>query len=82
MAELNVVEEKAWKQHLTDMALESVKANFSGKASDVFQLSLQGLDAEAIAEKMDLKVSSVYRLKTRVKTRLIEEIRLLRDKYE
>ena len=82
MAELNVVEEKAWKQHLTDMALESVKANFSGKAIDVFQLSLQGLDAEAIAEKMDLKVSSVYRLKTRVKTRLIEEIRLLRDKYE
>ena len=49
---------------------------------DAFRLSLKGKAVEEIAEELDLKENSVYRLKNRVKERLIQEIRHLREELE
>jgi len=71
-----------WRKYLTNVALENIRKQFSGKAIDVFLLSLKNLKVEQIAERLDLKVDSVYRLKNRVKEQLLLEIKRLRTELE
>jgi len=72
----------AWRQHLTSLALDNIEPFFSGKAVKVFRLSLQGMDVPQIAKELNIQEASVYRLKTRVKSRLIEEVQRLRNELE
>lgn len=71
-----------WRKYLTNVALENIRTQFSGKAIDVFLLSLKNLNVEQIATKLDLKPDSVHRLKNRVKDQLILEIKRLRTELE
>jgi RNA polymerase sigma-70 factor (ECF subfamily) len=71
-----------WRKYITNVALENIRKQFSGKAVEVFLLSLKNLNAEQIAEKLDLKPDSVYRLKNRVKDQLVLEIKRLRTELE
>ena len=82
LPEIDNIAEREWEIHLTNLALENIEPLFSGKAVDAFRLTLQGKSVEEIAAKLDLKENSVYRLKNRVKERLILEIRHLRDDLE
>ena len=76
------IAEREWEIHLKNMALENIEPLFSGKAVEVFKLSLTGMSVEEIASKLELKENSVYRLKNRVKERLIQEIIHLREELE
>lgn len=76
------IAEKEWGVHISNMALDNIRPLFSGKAIKVFQLSLDGMDVSRIAQKMELKENSVYRLKNRVKARLITEVAELRKELE
>jgi RNA polymerase sigma-70 factor (ECF subfamily) len=82
LPEIDNIAEREWEIHLTNMALENIGPLFSGKAVDAFRLTLEGKSVEEIANQLDLKENSVYRLKNRVKERLIQEIRHLRDELE
>jgi RNA polymerase sigma factor (sigma-70 family) len=82
LLDIDKVSEAAWKQHLATLALDNIGQHFSGKAVKVFRLSLQGLEVPQIASELDIQEASVYRLKTRVKARLIEEIQHLRSELE
>ncbi len=82
LPEIDDIAEREWEIHLTNLALENIEPLFSGKAVDAFRLTLQGKSVEQIAVELDLKDNSVYRLKNRVKERLIQEIRHLRDELE
>lgn len=82
LSSIETVEESAWKHHITNMALQNIKSSFSGKAIEAFQLSLNGMETPAIAKELGIQEASVYRLKTRVKALLIDEIQRLRETYE
>lgn len=82
LPEIDAIAEREWEIHLTNLALENIEPLFSGKAVDAFRLTLKGKSVEEIAATLDLKENSVYRLKNRVKERLIQEIRHLRDEIE
>lgn len=82
MPDLDQIAEEEWGIYLTNMALERVRLLFSGKAIQVFMLSAEGIAADEIAKKMNLKENSVYRLKNRVKVRLASEIEQLRSELE
>ncbi|VGO18850.1 hypothetical protein SCARR_00903 [Pontiella sulfatireligans] len=82
MPEIDRIAEREWGLYLTNLALERVGDLFSGKAMQVFMMSLEGMGAEEIARKMELKENSVYRLKNRVKVRLALEIEQLRSELE
>ncbi|MEI6892853.1 MAG: sigma-70 family RNA polymerase sigma factor [Pontiella sp.] len=82
LPEIDQIAEREWEIHLTNLALENIEPLFSGKAVDAFRLTLKGKNVEEIAAELDLKENSVYRLKNRVKERLIQEIRHLRDELE
>jgi RNA polymerase sigma factor (sigma-70 family) len=70
--------EKEWQKYILSIALQNLRQVFSGKAMRVFSLSLKGEPPESIASSLDLRLESVYVLKTRVKTRLTREITRLR----
>ena len=78
-ADIEEIAEREWEIHLTNMALDRIRDKFSGRAIQVFMMSLKGADVREISRQMELKENSVYRLKNRVKHRLIEEIKLLRE---
>ena len=80
--EFEEIYRKEWQTYITNIALENIKPLFSGKAVEAFTMSLTSASAEQIAEKLDIKVQSVYNLKNRVKGRLIKEIQHLRSELE
>jgi RNA polymerase sigma-70 factor (ECF subfamily) len=82
LPEIESIAEKEWEIHLTNLALENIEPLFSGKAVDAFRMTLEGKSVEDIAKELDLKENSVYRLKNRVKERLIQEIIQLRQELE
>jgi RNA polymerase sigma factor (sigma-70 family) len=82
LPEIEDIAEREWEIHLTNLALENIESLFSGKAVETFRLTLEGKSVEEIAAELDLKENSVYRLKNRVKERLIQEIRHLRSELE
>jgi len=77
----NVIEQE-WQRHVVSLALENLKQVFSGKALQVFALTLKGESVDSIATILDLRKESVYVLKTRVKTRVSQEIARLRIELE
>ncbi|VGO18517.1 RNA polymerase sigma factor [Pontiella sulfatireligans] len=82
LPDLDRIAEREWRVHIFNLAMERIDGLFSGKAIQVFRLSIEGMSVEQIASKMELKENSVYRLKNRVKERLAEEIELLREELE
>ncbi len=73
---------REWKTYITKLALDKVKESFSGKAIQVFELSLAEVPAEEIARRLNMQRFSVYSLKNRVKRRLLEEVGKLREELE
>ena len=73
---------KEWEIYITNMALERIKEQFNGNAIEVFKMSLAGIPVDEIAEKLDIKENTTYRLKNRVKSKLIDEIEKLRFELE
>ncbi|MCM8530029.1 MAG: sigma-70 family RNA polymerase sigma factor [Lentisphaeraceae bacterium] len=74
--------DREWKTYLTNVALENIKKNFSGNAIQVFLFCLENKPVEQIAEELDIKENSVYRLKKRVQEQLGQEIKRLRNELE
>lgn len=66
-----------WEKHLVSLAMERLRPLFSDKALQVFVLSLQGHTVDAIADQLALRTDSIYVMKNRVKTRVMQEIREL-----
>ncbi len=80
--ELDAIIEDEWKAHITELAFERVRGVFSGKAMEVFLLSMEDVEVKEIARRHRLSTDSVYTLRNRVKTRLVREVRELIDKLE
>ncbi len=71
-----------WQRHVAKVAMERVRAVFSGRALEVCLLTLQNHPTEEIAEQLNLKRNTVYILRHRVKKRLMQEIKLVTQQLE
>ena len=80
--ELEEIIRREWEIHLSRLALDKISERFTGKALEVFEMSLAGHSTEEICEKLDISVDSAYTLKNRVKKFLIREIKQLRNELE
>lgn len=69
--------EKEWKLHLSNLALERLGKKFTGNAIEVFSLSLQGISNQEISERLGITKNSVKSLKTRVRSKFIDEMEWL-----
>jgi RNA polymerase sigma-70 factor (ECF subfamily) len=82
LPDIDRIAEREWGIHVFNLAFELIEGLFTGKAIQVFKLSLEGLEVAQIAEKTGLKENSVYRLRNRVKDRISQEIEVLREELE
>jgi len=82
LPDIENIAEQEWETFITNMAMKNIAEQFSGKALEVFNLTLKGKEIDEIAVIMDLKENSVYRLKNRVKAALIKEVANLRKELE
>ena len=77
--EIERIIQNEWEVYVVQTALERVRLSFSGKAMDVFEMSADEIPPAVIAEKLDLAITSVNKLKNRVKERLLVEISNLKS---
>ena len=82
LPEIDKIAKREWENYLTNQALKNIAKSFSGKAIEVFILSSKGHEIDAIAKQLELASQSVYRLRSRVKAKLIEEVARLRSELE
>ena len=80
--ELETIAENEWRIFLTNQALERLKLQFRGQAMTIFLAAMNGESTAAIAERLGLNRPTVTRLKNRVRHRLTQEIRNLRQELE
>jgi RNA polymerase sigma-70 factor (ECF subfamily) len=82
ISDVDQVAETAWRTHITAKALKRIEKVVSANAMKVFRLSLDGMKSEEIAQQLDIRVNSVYRLRVLVKNRLIEEVKYLQEIWD
>lgn len=80
--EIEDIIQEEWKAYVIQIAMQNIAPVFSGKAMDVFTLSMKGKSTEDIATELDLKNGSIRKLKSRVKERLLKEIELLKAELD
>ena len=74
--------ESEWRKHIIALVIERLNASFSGKAMDVFTMTLDGKSVDDIASALELTKASVYVLRNRVRTRFLDEAKQLRSQLE
>lgn len=77
--EIEKIIQNEWEVYVVQTALERIRENFSGKAMQVFEMSMDNVPTNEIAEKLNVAYSSVSKLKNRVKERLVVEITNLKS---
>ncbi|MBF0198523.1 MAG: RNA polymerase sigma factor [Planctomycetes bacterium] len=77
--ELEAIIDSEWGQHILKVALGNIRDVFSEQAIFVFEESVKGVTEQELAEKLGIKINSVNKLKNRVKKRMIEEVKSLRE---
>lgn len=82
VTDLEKMIEAEWANYITSYALNRLDRFFSGKAIQVFSMSLDGRSVDEIAKELNLTRDSVYTLKNRVKARFIREVRALVLEFE
>lgn len=82
LPEVHEIAETQWKMHITNLAMKRIEPFFSGHAVEVFRLSLEGMSTEEVSKRLKIKEATVYRLKSRVKSRLVREIEYLKNELE
>ena len=71
-----------WRNYISNLAFENIKVDFSEQSLLVFKGILKGVSVEELAQQYDLKTNSIYRIKNRVKERLVIEIAEIRKDLE
>jgi len=80
--EFSKIIDKEWRAHITNMAMANIRSTFKGNAMQVFEMYLNEMPNKKIAEELDIAESSVYKLKSRVEEKLIQEIKRLKTELE
>ncbi|MBL6922719.1 MAG: sigma-70 family RNA polymerase sigma factor [Akkermansiaceae bacterium] len=74
--------ESEWRKHIIALVIERLNASFSGRAMEVFTMTLDGKSVDEIASELELTKDSVYVLRNRVQSRFRKEARQLRTYLE
>ena len=80
--ELNNLIDEEWKNHVIQLALDHIRKMFTGCAVDVFMLTLEGVPVKDIAARFDIRESTVYNLRLRVKDKFQLELKNIRELLE
>ena len=74
--------QQQWETYICSMAFERIKTKFTGKAVEVFEMTLEEQDIDKICRKLKLTKETVYCLRSRVKNALIDDVARLCKQME
>ena len=74
--------EREWEAYVANLAMENVRPLFSERAIQAFSMSLDGRSMADISQELGIKENSAYKLRNRVKARVIAEVRRLTNELE
>lgn len=77
----NMIEEE-WEKHISDLAFDTIKNKVSPQAMEAFLAGLRGEAGSETAAKLNSTEDMVYTYRSRVKLKLIAEIKNLRELLE
>jgi len=80
--EIDTLMNQEWKTYIANQAMSKIRDKFNADSIDIFERSLKGEPVQDIAKRFDLKENTIYRIKNKVKERLILEIAELRRELE
>ena len=81
-ADLDSLIENEWRDHIIELVIDRLNTSFSGKAMEVFMMTLDGKSVDDIASTLGLAKDTVYVLRNRVRSRFLMEAKRLRDQRE
>ena len=82
-AEINIISEREWKNHVAQLAWKNLKNNFSEQTQKVFEASIKSdISNEQLASQFDISESSVRVFKMRVRKAMHKEIIRLNSELE
>lgn len=79
MPDINRIAELEWNNYIAGKALENISQDFSENAIQLFKGMLAERDIKDLAKELGIGLSTAYRLKSRMKERLLAEIKSLND---
>ena len=68
-----------WKIHISQLAWNNIKNNFTGSVAECFQMFTKGIHIDEICRTLDIKKNSAYVFRQRALDKLTKEIRRLDD---
>ena len=80
--EIEELTRKEWEIFITNRAMDNIRPHFSEKALESFALSRKGMKAQEVSEKLGVSQDSVYKYMSRIKLKLIEEIKHLKNELD
>jgi RNA polymerase sigma factor (sigma-70 family) len=79
MPDINRIADVEWNNYVAGKALANISQDFSDQAIELFKGILAERDIKDLAEELGMGLSTAYRLKSRMKERLLAEIKSLND---
>lgn len=71
-----------WEQHITALAFANISKKASNNAVESFLAGLRNEPAEDTAQRLNITVEKVYNYRNRIKTKMVGEIKNLREMLE
>lgn len=81
LSNLEKIAKEEWEIYVGNKAWSEIEDEFDEKARKAFKMSMNNTPADKIAEELGIAVGSVYVYKQRIKDRLKEKVRALKDQY-
>lgn len=75
-------DKKEWELFISNKAMDNIRSHFSDKALKAFSLARKGMPTNEIATEIKVSHDSVYKYISRIKLKLIEEIKHLRKELD
>ena len=80
--EIEELTRKEWEIFITNRAMDNIRPHFSEKALEAFSLSRKGMTVLQISDQIGVSQDSVYKYISRIKLKLIEEIKHLKRELD
>jgi len=80
--EIEKIIEKQWEEFLLGLAMDGISKNFSTTALEAFKRYSSGQNVTEISQHLSVSTDSVYKYISRIKKKLIDEMRALKQELD
>ena len=80
--EFDTIYQREWEAYVANLAMKNIRSEFKEQPIRIFEMALKNRSTAEISEALNVNASTVTRSRNKVRDRLIQEVRRLRDELE